>query len=306
MPCKLCRSKCVPCSVCASLTFGYCGSYLPQDNILISLECPLGYHGIFGSIGIAAGPFLAAVVLWSGATWREYYLLLAIPGVLLAIVLNRRLKEDRTPPSHDAAHSEPSGEGFSRDRLIGYAILITIGAISGFLYAALLNFLPRYLGEANLQVEGVPAASMRNGLAAAVLLVGCIGQFLAGRFARPDRLAPFLAAILLATSPFLFWMAYAQGATRVWAAALFALTHFMHQPIYNSLVAQYVPSSRRSLGFGLSNLMTFGMGSFGAGYAGYVQEEYGQSANYNSLAIMALVGAALAVFLSIFNARKGL
>ena len=46
----------------------------------------LGYHGIFGSAGIAAGPFLAGLVLNMGASWGQYYLVLSVPGVLLALL----------------------------------------------------------------------------------------------------------------------------------------------------------------------------------------------------------------------------
>ena len=40
----------------------------------------LGIHGILGSLGICAAPFMAAVVFYlNGDQWRYYYLMLAIP-----------------------------------------------------------------------------------------------------------------------------------------------------------------------------------------------------------------------------------
>ena len=60
----------------------------------------LGYHGIFGSLGIAAGPFLASLVLAMGASWRDYYLVLTVPGVLLGLLLWLRLPRDE----HHLAH----------------------------------------------------------------------------------------------------------------------------------------------------------------------------------------------------------
>ena len=42
----------------------------------------------------------------------------------------------------------------------------------------------------------------------------------------------------------------------------------MHQPIYNSLIAKYTPRARRSLCYGFSFAMGFGLGSFGALFAG--------------------------------------
>ena len=57
----------------------------------------LGYHGIFGSVGIAVGPFLAGIVLSWGATWRQYYLVLTLPGMMLAMLLLLRLSGSHEP-----------------------------------------------------------------------------------------------------------------------------------------------------------------------------------------------------------------
>ena len=66
-------------------------------------------------------------------------------------------------------------------------------------------------------------------------------------------------------------MGFAQGTYRVLAAALFSPLFFMHQPLYNSLVAKYVPRRRRSLCYGLSFTLGFGVGSFGPNFAGHVE-----------------------------------
>ena len=63
-------------------------------------------------------------------------------------------------------------------------------------------------------------------------------------------------------------MAFADGYMRVAGALVWSLIHFMHQPIYNSLIAKYTPRARRSLCYGFSFAMGFGFGSFGAGFAG--------------------------------------
>ncbi len=44
---------------------------ITQHTTPENLPMALGYHGIFGSLGIALGPFLAALVLSTGATWRQ-------------------------------------------------------------------------------------------------------------------------------------------------------------------------------------------------------------------------------------------
>jgi hypothetical protein len=101
-----------------------------------------------------------------------------------------------------------------------------------------------------------------------VLLSGCVGQFVAGRWARPAWLEKQLVAVVVLNIPFLLWMSVADGMLRVWASAGFALVHFMHQPIYNSLIAQYTPLARRSICYGFSFAAGLGLGSVGALFAG--------------------------------------
>lgn len=231
----------------------------------------LGYHGIFGSAGIAAGPFLAALVLNSSdPVWRHYYLVLAIPGVLLAGLLMVRLAHGKKlyEPT-DPQRATDGGEDDAHWR--SYFTLISLACLAGFVYAAILHFLPRYLGESGLELAGVEEAAMRNYLAGGVLMLGIVGQYTAGRIARPTTLEPLTACSFFASAPFVLWMGIAQGPWRILAAALFAPVFFMHQPLYNSLVAKYVPRRRRSLCYGLSFTLGFGVGSLGPNISGRIQ-----------------------------------
>jgi MFS transporter, FSR family, fosmidomycin resistance protein len=279
----------------------------------------LGWHGILGSIGIAAAPFAAGVVFAGGqVTWRQYYLLLMIPTAALFVLLAIRLKEKRrsdlSAPSLNAADphaeaqvvataSEPAtatlvqpgpaaaGETSSWKR---YGVLVMAGTLSGFIYAGFMHFLPRYLDTSGLSAAGVSAEGLRNVLAAMVLLCGVAGQWLAGKLARPGRLEWLLAAILFGNAPLLLWMALAQGHWRVIATCLLALVHFMNQPVYNSLIAQYVPAHRRSLGYGFSNMAGFSIGGLGPAFAGYASSD---RATYGGLAVVALLAASVALVL---------
>jgi FSR family fosmidomycin resistance protein-like MFS transporter len=126
-----------------------------------------------------------------------------------------------------------------------------------------------------------------------VLGCGIFGQSLAGRLARPHRLVPLLGLILLGNAPLLVWMAYAtrldaHPLERLAAACLLGFVHFMHQPIYNSLVAQLVPARRRSLGYGFSNMIGFGVGGFGSKIAGHIDSERD---TYLALAVLVILAA---------------
>jgi len=149
-----------------------------------------------------------------------------------------------------------------------------------------MHLLPRYLDGAGLSVEGVSPAGLRNRLAALVLACGLAGQSISGRLAKPARLEWLLALILLANVPLLIWMAFASGGWRVAATATLALVHFMNQPVYNSLIAKYVPSRRRSLGYGVSNMAGFSIGGLGPAFAGHAATDL---MTYGGLAIIALL-----------------
>ncbi len=256
----------------------------------------LGYHGIFGSAGIAAGPFLAGLVLNTGADWRQYFLLLAIPGVLLAILLIARLPRDR----HIKTNDDKSGATDEDETVCwhSYVVLMMFTSLAGFVYAAILTFLPRYLDGAGFQIENIPRESLRNYLTGAVMLLGVIGQYAAGRIARPTTLEPLMAVAMFAAAPFVFWMGFAQGPSRLWAAALFTPLFFMHQPLFNSMVAKYVPRRRRSLCYGLSFTLGFGVGSFGPNFAGHMTSDL---LNFSVLGIILCLAACLSLLLWHWN-----
>jgi MFS transporter, FSR family, fosmidomycin resistance protein len=273
--------------------------YHPAGLALISRETTVaergrahGWHGIFGSLGSATAPFLAgALLLIPGLTWRDYYLVLMLPGAVLAIVIWRTLDEHRQTPN-DATFVVAENDPFHAAQ---YWLLVTVNVLFGFVYAALMTFLPRYLSEANLQPASVAASQTGALCAAVVLLCGMVGQGIAGKLARPDRLRPTMTTILLLNVPCLVAMSLAEGGWRLVAACATGLFHFMHQPVYNSFLAQLVPRRRRSVGYGFSQMMQFGVGALGALFAGYIKEakslENPDFVNYMSLAGVVLLAA---------------
>lgn len=315
--------------------------YHPAGLALISHEtsaatrgAALGWHGIFGSVGIAAAPLLAAVAFAvSSITWHQYYLLLMAPGVVLAVAfafwlqvgstetaeapggesaINAASSADATSATNAASATNATSAADASDpaHWPAYFMLVAVGAMSGIVYAAFAHFLPRYLNEtgellvAHVQrLEWLPSttnvASSRTLLAAIVLLCGAVGQGVAGKIARPGRLGWLLAAVLWGNVPCLTAMAFATGTWRLGATCAMGFVHFMNQPIYNSLIAQYVPRARRSLGYGFSNMMCFGLGAVGPGLAGWIGSSAGPEHvdrwTYGSLAMVAAAAALLAL-----------
>ena len=171
----------------------------------------------------------------------------------------------------------------------------------GFVYAGFTHFLPRYLDSAELKPAGATPESFRNLLAAVVLGCGVAGQAIAGRLSRPGRLEILLVGIMLLNAPLLLWMGLAVGPQRFWATCVLSVALFMSQPVYNSLIAQFVPRSRRSLGYGFSNMFTVGVGALGPWFAGVFQHDLHI---YGSLAVVAVLSAVLGLQLRVLSARR--
>ncbi len=278
----------------------------------------LGYHGILGSIGIATGPFIAAGVLQFEFTWQQYYFFLAVPGVLLAVLIGLTLPRDEAPTEVEealAAAAKPQANGASAvpqtpagSNWGCYFLLISAILLSGFVYASVMTFLARYLDDIGLRFGDLAPESQRNLLAGGVLLLGAIGQYTAGRVARPHTLERWLMLVFFLTAPCLLAMGVAQGPWRIAAAAVFAPVFFMHQPLYNSLVAKYIRRDRRSLAYGLSFTLGFGGGSLGPAITGALatwSERYGDVISYSVLAGLILVSSLMIWILSRLGSRDG-
>jgi FSR family fosmidomycin resistance protein-like MFS transporter len=280
----------------------------------------LGYHGIFGSAGIAAGPFLAGLVLITGVAWRQYYLLLSVPGMLLAGLLLLRLSHTQVVPGPAALQTTAAGSEEDA-HWASYFTLIFVVSLAGIVYASMMTFMPRYLDAASTDVllrfrqsflglefggAGSESIGLANLLTSGVLVLGILGQFTAGRIAKPTTLEPLMACAFLAAAPCVLWMGFAAGTARLWAAALFAPVFFMHQPLFNSLVAKYTPRGRRSLCYGLSFTLGFGVGSLGPTISGNIESDL---LNYALLAGLLILAGALTLVLwrrhrPAANARK--
>lgn len=275
--------------------------YHPAGLSMISRETTpetrgqaLGLHGIVGSLGIAGAPFGAMLLFSTGSLgWRDYYLILTLPALLIAARL--LIDEVRHRKVIRESVASPASPTVSEEAICWrrYLILVSAGALSGFVYGAFMHFLPRYLDTAGLRPDAWTPESFRNALAAVVLGFGAIGQGVAGRLCRPGNLELLLVLVLFGNVPPLLWMAFADGPDRFVAACLLAVIHFMNQPVYNSLIAQHIPSSRRSTGYGFSNMMCFGIGAFGPFLAGQVE---GDTAVYGGLAIVATLAGLFALY----------
>jgi len=279
---------------------------ISQQTSLANRPRALGLHGIFGSLGIGGAPFLAGALLpLVDDRWQSYYLILTLPGLMLAGLILWKLKPV-DPDSADEVKLAPSPPGnqvqeaHAEDtaRWGSFALLTLFGCLSGFIYAPFVTFLPRYVHDAQITLGSLSPSATWNFISGMILMLGMVGQYTSGRIARPHALEPLLAKILFMNAPLLAWMAIAEGGTRVVAAGLFALVHFMNQPVYNSLIASYTPRKWRSRCYGFSFMTSFGVGSLGPWFIGSIPSV---QVGYNILAGIALAAALIAGVLAMIN-----
>lgn len=264
----------------------------------------LGLHGVLGSAGIALAPLIAGLLFYMGMQWPRYYLILTIPGLILGYLffsrrqrINQVLTEARTLQEQKDVHQgRLENPGISWK---SFLLLILLAAFQGMVYAGFLTFLRRDLDiKPSESKAGMAILEWSHILMAVVLLCGCIGQYLAGRMAQHKRLEQQLTFVCLGNIPFLVWMAYAKDHTMVIAACLFSIVHFMNQPIYNSLIAKYTPNHRRSICYGFSFMMGFGVGGLGAPLAGLIRDE---SMKYLVFSLLCFISALIGSTLWILN-----
>jgi len=116
-----------------------------------------------------------------------------------------------------------------------------------------------------------------------IFLVGMLGQYMGGYLSDKRRKTLLYLIFNAVSMPFMILIGLATSTLIVIAAALFALFHFAGQPVENNLIAQYIPPRLRSSGYGLKFVFTFGLGSFGSRFVGYVGERFGLNSVFIAL-----------------------
>ena len=252
----------------------FSGIYHPTGLSIISRAVAeqgrgMGWHGMGGSLGIAAGPAFVGATLAVGWSWRSVAGLMVLPGlVALLLLLVARLPSEISAP--DLGSNRSPRPLLSRS--FGFILLVYMFA--GFAYQGGLTFLPRFVGAE---------------VFALALALGAIGQVVSGRLADRRQSGRVLFGLSVAAATVLVLMAVLPvGGAFTAAALLFGFLLFSLEPLQNILVTGEVPASLRGLAFGFTFLSVFGIGSLGAALAGWL------IANHASAILFLVLGGFLA------------
>jgi MFS family permease len=229
-----------------------------------------GYYGVGGNLGVALGPLLAGAIA-SSLGWRAPYLVFAIPALATAFLLYFFKTEVPAAPQPEPL---TAGAGTNlRSMILPLSLIFLASAMNGLIYRGLVTFLPLYLSEGIhftfLDWSGIALAGSFTTVA---LIFGVAGQLLGGYLCERMRREVLVLVITILVIPLMLLMANTQGLSLMLTAIVLAFFHFMGQPIYNNLIADYSPVAWRGRSYGISYFFTFGIGSFSATFLGYIAE----------------------------------
>jgi MFS family permease len=261
-----------------------------------------GIHGVAGSAGITLAPLIAGVFA-TILDWRAAYLALLVPALYGAalLVLDREIPYAHAEGNRHAAEQQQS----SNSRWMTFVLLLLVMTVNGFVYRAFLTMFPTYISQ-SIPIGEISPVLSGGVLASLILAFGMAGQYAGGLVAdRMDRFRLYTLLIVISI-PLLLLV----GLTRQWmllgVAITFSVFYFPLQPVENSILGTYVPPRLVSSVFGIKFILTFGVGSAGAVFSGYVAESMGTAAVYVILAPVTVVAVVLALAAMRARTRAGL
>ena len=282
----------------------FTGIYHPVGLGMISkgverMSMGLGYHGMFGNLGLATAPLLAGITNWLWGP-RAVYLALGIlnlTGIGLMWVLSL------TEPKGEAEESVPEDDN---GLLQAFIILLAAMMLAGIAYRGSSVVLPAYF---ELKNQGILQAlsdlwggDISGNLVATtitsfIFLLGILGQYVGGVVA--ERYEPrvsyltFHAVSMVAA----FFMALTSNLPLVFLALIYFFFLLGMQPIENTLVARFTPQRFHHSAYGTKFVLTFGVGALAVKMVGAIQTTWDIESTFIALGIVSLTLVAVALLL---------
>ena len=251
----------------------------------------MGYHGIAGSLGLAAGPFLAA---WFATTigWRYAYGTMMVLWVFLAVATAVLIT-----PRHGMTdvHGAPAP---AETRLKPLFVYYVVAALIGLASTGFITYMPVFfsenLGHLFSELDGVITGGFATTL---VLIAGMPGQFIGGKWGDRYNKCRLLILISAVHVPLLLAFRYGPGEWVLLSGLILGVVHFMYQPIGNAMIAEFTSSASRGIGYGFSFFLSFGIGSFASGIGGIIAVNYGVPSVFLFTAFLMAAAVAVALYL---------
>jgi len=254
----------------------------------------MGYHGVGGNVGLALGPLLSGAVgaLWG---WRSAFILFAILGFVLGVMIVRLHVADQVVLRKERAHGGDSPARFSTLPLI--LLLIYINSILyGLCYRGSMMYFPKhFVHNIRFALDDVARAGF---LVSMVTVAGMVGQLMGGTLCdRLKRAEHAYLVVFLVSTPLFFaiWLLEDWGLFGV--SLLFAPFFFAWQPVQNTLIAKYAAETAHGFSYGVNFLLIMGVGSLAASIGGYVTDNAGVSGVFAVLGVISSLSLVLVFYM---------
>jgi len=268
--------------------------YHPAGLTLISrrikkLSKGMAFHGIMGSIGLALGPIIGAVLTAING-WRLPYFTLGIVILFVAISTIILIPSSKREPEEED-HAQTNNTNRTA-LMLYYGIIVMIGlAFAGF-----TTFMPTHFALETRSLFTFLSDTVRGGLfTTIVLLSGIIGQILGGVLGDKYSKPKLLLLVIILNIPLLVLMGFTSGILLVIFGILLGVTHFIWQPVGNALIAQISHSKDRGISYGINFFLSFGVGAFAASIGGLIAEKLSVNLVFPIMAIFFVPGVLLVI-----------
>jgi FSR family fosmidomycin resistance protein-like MFS transporter len=277
----------------------FCSIYHPAGLTLIShrvklLTKGMAIHGIFGSTGSALGPLLATT-LAALISWRSAYAFLGIFNGFLAVITFLAIpyrKRSEIPEEEFVNHNVKT----NKPALVFY--FLTNG-LMGMAYYGFTTFMPLHFAENTTSILPTLTANMKAGIfPTMVFIAGIGGQLVGARLSELFYKPKALIYIIMVNILVLILMGYTSDILLIISGIFLGVAYFSSQPIGNTLIANFTNSQNRGIAYGISFFISFGIGSFAAGFSGIIAEKMGVAAVFPAMGILLIPSVVFAIFMS--------
>ncbi len=254
----------------------------------------MGYHGVGGNLGLALGPVLSGAVaaIWG---WRSAFILFAILGFLLGVVIVRLNVADNAQVQKELSnHDDRGGSRFSMPMIL--LLVYSTSVLYGLCYRGSMMYFPKhFVQNIHFALNDVATAGF---LVSMVTLSGMLGQMMGGTLCDKLRRPEYAYLLVFVFSTPLFFSIWLLKDWVLFGASLiFAPFFFAWQPIQNTLIAKYAVQKAHGLSYGVNFLLIMGIGSLAASVGGYVTDTAGVAAVFAVLGFISTLSLLLVSYI---------
>lgn len=211
----------------------------------------LAFNGVCGNIGAALAAGITAVLAsWIG--WRGAFLVPAAACIVTGFMFMRLVRDEHGQSATRSGAADVPLSLWIAAAMFGLFVVVALCA--GLVFNVISVSLPKIVDER--LAANVPLVLV-GGVATAVFLCGALAQLVVGRLV--ERFPPHVLFAVIAAMQLLgvWWAAYAQGATLLFALAVAMAAIYGQVTVNDVVIARYTADAWRGRVYAVRYFLTF-------------------------------------------------